>query len=248
MINIEESLKHGTPQEFLKELQEKTRQAAELKKLQRQDPVKKQEEKGLDEQEESPMDPPNAYEEPGKVQMNKETASSIVQLFMDEHQQVMKSISKFEEGIVAYKTNGYKLTKEINESFSEFFKCLDEEILPHNRKEEKVLFPVLNKKLIEAGERSKGEKPVTAIDIMEDDHIKFIQLGALAFNLLGLATRMADERSRIFILDTAYETSRELVELLKLHIYREDATLFPLAEKYISKEEFSLLQKEMDKF
>lgn len=248
MINVEESLKHGTPPEFLKELQEKTRQAAELKKLQKQDPVKKQEENGLEQQEDSPMDPPNAYEEPGKVSMKEEEISSTVKIFMDEHKEVIKVIEEFEKGIITYKTNGYKLTKEVNESFASFFKCLDEEILPHNRKEEKVLFPVLNKKLIEAGERSKGEKPVTAIDIMEDDHIKFIQLGALAFNLLGLATRMADERSRIFILDTAYETSRELVELLKLHIYREDATLFPLAEKYISKEEFILLQKEMEKF
>ena len=61
MINIEESLKKGTPPEFLKELQEKEKKAAELKKLQKQDPVKKQEENGLDTQEDSPMDPPNAY-------------------------------------------------------------------------------------------------------------------------------------------------------------------------------------------
>ena len=165
---------------------------------------------------------------------------------MDEHEGVLKVITEFEKGIVAYKTNGYKLTKKINESFKKFFKCLDEELLPHNRKEEKVLFPILNKKLIQAGEHSKGAKPVTAIDVMEDDHVKFIQLGALAFNLLGLATRMADVRSRIFVLDTAYETSRELIELMKLHIYREDVTLFPLAQKYISKEEFETLHKEME--
>ena len=82
---------------------------------------------------------------------------------------------------------------------------------------------------------------------MEDDHVKFIQLGALAFNLLGLATRMIDDRSRIFVLDTAYETSRELIELIKLHIYREDETLFPLAQKYISEMEFEELLKEMEK-
>ena len=132
--------------------------------------------------------------------------------------------------------------------FGIFFKNLDEEILPHNRKEEKVLFPVLQKKLIASGEHSKGEKPVTAIDIMEDDHVKFIQLGALAFNLYGLATRMVDAQARIFVLDTAYETSRELVELLKLHIYREDVTLFPIAQKLISKEEWDALQIEMNKF
>ena len=39
--------------------------------------------------------------------------------------------------------------------------------------------------------------------MMEDDHIKFIQLGTLTFNLLGLATRLQDDRSRIFTYDVA---------------------------------------------
>jgi len=90
MINIEESLKKGTPPEFLKELQEKEKKAAELKKLQKQDPVKKQEENGLDTQEDSPMDPPNAYEEPGKVEMKKEEMSDSIKTFMHEHEEVLK--------------------------------------------------------------------------------------------------------------------------------------------------------------
>ena len=121
-------------------------------------------------------------------------------------------------------------------------------MLAHNNKEEKVLFPILHKKLLEAGEHSVGAVPMTAIDVMEDDHVKFIQLGALSFNLLGLATRLKDEASRIFVLDTAYENARELVELLKLHIYREDYTLFPLAQKYLSKEEFESIEKEMHNY
>ena len=62
-----------------------------------------------------------------------------------------------------------------------------------------------------------------------------------------LATRIKDDTARIFILDTAYETARELIELLKLHIYREDHTLFPLAQKYLSKEEFEEIERKMHK-
>jgi hemerythrin-like domain-containing protein len=247
MIHSENSEKRGLPPEILKR-NLKNPNGLDLKKLQKSDPVKKQSEKGLDDQEDSPMDPPNAYEEPGKITMQQEDKADAIKIFMDEHREVLKVVAEFEKGIVAYKTNGYNLTNEINVSFSKFFKCFDEELLPHNRKEERVLFPILNKKLILAGEHSKGVKQVTAIDVMEDDHVKFIQLGALAFNLLGLATRMADERSRIFVLDTAYETSRELVELIKLHIYREDETLFPLAQQYISKEEFAMIKEEMEKY
>ena len=206
--------------------------------------VSKQEGKWLNDVENSPMDP---HEEKGKLTMKKEDASEAIKRLMAEHQSVLKVIGEFEKGIVAYKMNGYKLTDEINESFSKFFKCLDEDLLPHNRREEKTLFPILNKKLLLAGEHSQGKNPITAIDVMEDDHTKFIQLGALAFNFLGLSTRMVDDRSRFFVLDTAYDTSRELIELIKLHIYREDETLFPLAQKYLSNDELLVIFEDMER-
>lgn len=245
MINIEESLKRGTPPEVIKELQEKEAKATEAKKLQKTDPVKKQEEKGLEQVEHTPMDPPNAYEQPGKVASSLENIDSSLQIFVDEHKHAISHIENFEKALVQFKLNGYKLDGKINEIFREFFNFFDNNLLPHNSKEEKTLFPILHKKLLEAGEHSKGEKPLTAISVMEDDHVKFIQLGALTFNFLGLATRLKDEGSRIFVLDTAYENGRELIELLKLHIYREDYTLFPLAQKYLSTEEFAQVQKEM---
>ena len=242
MSTINKSDKQELPPEILRRNQVKE---SDIKEKPKTSPVSKQDRKWLNDVENSPMDP---HEEEGKITMKKEDMSDAIKILMNEHEAMLTVVSEFEKGIVAYKVNGYKLTDEINVSFSKFFKCLDEELLPHNRKEEKTLFPVLNKKLILAGEHSNGEKQLTAIDVMEDDHVTFIQLGALSFNLLGLATRIVDERSRFFVLDTAYETSRELVELLKLHIYREDETLFPLAQKYIPKEELEALLEEMEKY
>ena len=72
---------------------------------------------------------------------------------------------------------------------------------------------------------------------MEDDHLKFIQLGALAFNLLGLAARLRDPGSKSFTYDTAFSNAKELIETLRLHIFREDTVLFPLAHKLITAEE-----------
>lgn len=239
------STENSLPPEILKRNQARENlDLNHIKPAPKPDLVSKKDGKWLNDVENSPMDD---HEELGKLTMKKDEASEAIKLLMGEHQVVLKVVGKFEKGIVAYKTNGYKLTDEINESFSNFFKCLDEELLPHNRKEEKTLFPALNKKLLIAGEHSKGSKPLTAIDVMEDDHTKFIQLGALAFNFLGLSTRLVDDRSRFFVLDTAYDTSRELVELIKLHIYREDETLFPLAQKYLSEEELMTIYEEMEK-
>jgi hemerythrin-like domain-containing protein len=243
MINIEESLKRGTPIEVLEKLHGKE----VLKKLQQTEPVKRNVEKGLEDSEHSPMDPPSAYEQPGTLNMAVGEMDKSILEFVDEHKVAMKQVEDFEKALVQFKTTGYKVDQKINEIFGNFFKYFDEELLPHNDKEEKALFPILNKRLIEAGEHSKGETKLTAIDVMEDDHVKFIQLGALAFNFLGLATRIKDDTARIFILDTAYETARELIELLKLHIYREDHTLFPLAQKYLSKEEFEEIESKMHK-
>ena len=39
-------------------------------------------------------------------------------------------------------------------------------------------------------------------------------------------------------LDAAIEQGKALVELLKLHIFREDNVVLPMAHKYISQEEF----------
>ena len=208
--------------------------------------LKRDVEKGLEETEHSPMEPPNAYNQPGKLKVSFDEMEKPLKEFVEEHKEVIQQVELFEKALVQFKLNGYKVDHKINEVFGNFFKYFDEHILPHNHKEEKTLFPVLNKRLLAAGEHSIGQVPVTAIDVMEDDHVKFIQLGVLTFNFLGIATRIQDTASRIFILDTAYENARELIELLKLHIYREDYTLFPLAQKYMSKEDFEVVEIEMN--
>lgn len=151
----------------------------------------------------------------------------------------------FEKSISQFKELGYVLNNEVNDGFKKFFDFFDNHLLPHNRKEEKVLFPVLQKALLSNNEHGTGKNPVTAVDIMEDDHVKFIQLGALTFNLLGLAPRFRDEQSKMFTYDVAYNNAKELIELIRLHIFREDNTLFPLAQKYLSSQQFNQILNEM---
>lgn len=216
----------------------------DLKQLSKTDPVKRNAEKGLEQMEHTPMEPPSAYEQPGTLKVPFEELEKPLQTLVNEHRNAIVIIEKFERALTEFKANGYQLDNVINESFKTFFNFLDDDLFPHNAREEKTLFPLLHKRLIEAGEHGIGKNPKTAIDVMEDDHVKFIQLGALTFNFLGLASRLKDEVSRIFVLDTAYENGRELIELLKLHIYREDYTLFPLAQKYLTKEEFEEIESQ----
>lgn len=219
------------------------------KTLSKTDPLKVNAEKTLEEQESSPMDSPEAYDDEKNIMgfEYKDYAKPLQQL-MDEHKIVMDYLNDFENALTIFKSNEYIHDEYTNGTFSAFFTYFDNHLLKHNEREEKALFPLLHKRLIEVGEHSTQTIPKTAINLMEDDHIQFIQLGTLAFNFFGLAARIRDPQSKMFILDAAYDNARELIEMLKLHIYREDNRLFPLAQKFITAEEFAEMYLEMNKY
>ncbi|MCP4440407.1 MAG: hemerythrin domain-containing protein [Aureispira sp.] len=220
------------------------------KVLSKTDPIKRNVEKKLEADELSPMDPPVAYgAEQNITDYAYEDYHKAIQQFIDEHKVALDFINDFENALTIFKANAYVHDEYTNGAFKAFFSFFDDNLLKHNEREEKALFPLLHKRLIEVGEHSNGTlNPTTAINLMEDDHVQFIQLGTLAFNLMGLASRILHPQSKTFILDVAYDNARELIELLKLHIYREDNRLFPLAQKFITEEEFEKIHVEMGKY
>jgi iron-sulfur cluster repair protein YtfE (RIC family) len=211
-------------------------------KLKEEDPILRNAEKDLESEENSPMDPPNAYEANSPDAVNTVEYHALISQYMKEHVAAIEVVDEFEKAMNDFRTVGYKLNDEINSSLRKFFEFFENKLLDHNRREERELFPLLDKRLIESGEHSEGDNPTTAIDLMEDDHVKFIQLGALVFNMLGLAARLPDPNSRMFTYDVAYDNARELVETIRLHIYREDNVLFPLAHKLITFDEMSAMK------
>ena len=219
--------------------------SSELKKLNKlmhkSDPIVRNVEKENGTEEHSPMDPPDAYDETMAVKMDPKKTHKLLQQYMDEHKVAISVVKTFEKALINFKEAEFKLNADINNAFSEFFHFFDHKIMDHNQREEKELFPMLHSKLIESGEHGEGMDPTTAVDMMEDDHVKFIQLASLAFNLLGVAARLPDYSSKMFVYNVAFDNGIELIEMLRLHIYREDNIVFPLAQELISQEEFETL-------
>jgi hemerythrin-like domain-containing protein len=210
--------------------------------LKEEDPIIRNAEKGeIDEL--SPMDPPDGFDEKRTVGLNYSLLHPILKELCNEHKEVMVKCDAFEEAIIAFKDGGFYITKEINDAFNAFFVAFDEEILPHHKKEEQTLFPILRKKLLESGEHSTGEQPHTPVDLMEEEHIKLVQLTTLTFNLLGLAMRLKDPEDIAMTFDLAYNNGKELAELVKLHIFREDNTIFPLAQELLTEKELNSLHE-----
>ncbi len=190
----------------------------------------------------SPMNPPDAFSPSTVETVAYEDMTPFLQKLMDEHKVFTEVLNKFESALIEWKKNDWIFNDDIDKGLKELFSFLDKNTPVHNRKEEKELFPLLHKRLLQTGKHSSGDEPKTAVDIMEDEHIKVAQLGALCLNFLGLGSRLEDNKSREIVFELAYEQGKTIVETMRLHIYREDETLFPLAMKLISKEEF----EEMD--
>lgn len=213
----------------------------ESKKLRDEDPILRNADKEENLEEFSAMDPPEAYDKQRAVGANYEAMPPFIQELMDEHRDVIEKVRIFDEALMKFRDTNFAFTPEIDQAFNSFFRYFDENILPHNRKEERDYFRLLHDRLIESGEHGTGENPSTAIDVMEDDHTKFIQLAALAFNFLGLGVRLRDPESKMMTFDLAFNAARELIELLRLHIFREDETLFPLSKDLLSNQDFEII-------
>ena len=205
------------------------------------DPIKRFVEKDTDVEEMSPMDPPEAFAPSTVEPVAYEDMHPLLQKLMDDHKVFIKVLDNFESALTEWKQNKWIFNDSINKNFKELFSFLDNNTPEHNKKEEKQLFPLLHKKLLETGEHSTGDIPKTGVDIMEAEHIQIAQLGALCLNFLGLGSRMQDKTSRELTFEYAYSQGKEIVEIMRLHIYREDETLFPLSMKLISKDEFENL-------
>ncbi len=204
----------------------------ELKVINKGDPLKRNAEKQQEQKEFSPMAPPDAYAPPNMKTIPYEELHPFLQQLCDEHKACIKELDAFEEALNIIRKTG--IDKSVGGKLSRFFNFFDNNIVVHNQKEDKILFPLLQKRLLEQGEHGHGPTPITAVDMLEDDHIKALQLAAVVFNFFGMSMRLPEHNSRLVLLDAALEQGKALIELLRLHIFREDNIVFPQAQMFLS--------------
>lgn len=167
------------------------------------------------------------------------TFHMFLQEFYIEHEKIITEIDDLEAILISIKNNG--ISKEDNSKLNTFFTFFNDVCIPHHQKEEKALFPLLTQRLLEKGEHGTGEKHVTGVDVLEDDHLRVIQVASVAFNLFALCVRLPDKPSQLIVLDAAVNQGQDLVEQIRLHIYRENTSLFPLAQQYLSTSELDTM-------
>ncbi|MCP5464648.1 MAG: hemerythrin domain-containing protein [Deltaproteobacteria bacterium] len=193
----------------------------------------------------SPMDPPKIYDMPKQEEYSFDDYAEPIKVLLKEHEDYLEVLNDFETHLMFFRGNEYEFTPEISNSFKKFFKFMDEHTVPHNEKEEKALFPLLRSRLIEVGECSPGMNKTTPTDVMEGEHLQVAQASYLVFNLLGLGSKLPDQNSRKIVFQNAVEQAREIVETMKVHIYKENNVLFPLAQKHLRDDEWTAIGEKM---
>jgi len=210
-------------------------------KLNRIDPVRSQAEadlrgtRGL-----SPMDPPDAYAPPSIEPVPPSSLHPFLKRLSEKHAPLIAELDALEATLLSIRQGGF--TKESDAALRRFFTFFDREFHDLCRREEASLYPLLHERLVESGEHGKGDDPATAVEVVKNEHAEAAQLAALAVNFLGLAFRLPDERSRLIVLDAALEQSKNLVELLRLMVFRKNNVLYALAQRLISDADFDRMQ------
>lgn len=205
------------------------------------DPLTKQPERGIEHEGLSPMDPPeNPYEPPGLDSLAGGELHPFLKRLSDEHLSMSKELDALEAELQAVELDGF--TTKTDRALMHFMAVMDKEFIPHSREEEVSLFPTLNEWLIAAGEHSKGALSLTTpVDVMMDEHLKAIQHAAVALNFLRVGSVLPDERSARIMINSALKETANLVELLRLHMFREDHIVFVSAQRLIPTAEMDAL-------
>jgi hemerythrin-like domain-containing protein len=215
------------------------------KRLKLYDPVEQQQERGFEQEAgASPMDPPDAYAPPALDPVPLEQMHPFLQKLGTEHVSFSEELKKAEDAIHSVKEHGF--TEEVYRSLIHFLGVLDQDFVPHSRREEMELFPLLAERMLASGEHSRGSDPTTAVDLMLDEHLKANRSAAVVLHFIEMASRLPDEKSRLILVGAALREALNLVELLRLHIFREDNVVFASAHRLVSKAELDRMTSATD--
>ncbi len=193
----------------------------------------------------SPFDPPDEYAQPVNNGVTPENMHPYLRTFVEEHAQYSEHLARLESLVAEIRREG-EISEQRFAEIKVFFDYFDSDVVGHNRREERELFPILRRKMLERGEHSCGPNPVTPVSVLEGEHIEAVRISALAMGFSALAYRLQDPASKGIVLSIAVERCEALIKMLRLHMFREDRIAFALAQEFLSEDELESLARESD--
>lgn len=151
----------------------------------------------------------------------------IAQL-MQEHNEALDQLKILNKASQAFAQNGFA-AKHYKQLLGAL-KFIELEVKEHNKREEEALFPILERYV---------EGPTR---VMRNDHKK---LWKGFTELRDCVKRVEKHRDSFSAIKKLTSTSTRVVQLFVNHIHKENYILFPLVQKFLTKEELREVAKKM---
>ncbi|MFA6467534.1 MAG: hemerythrin domain-containing protein [Bacteroidota bacterium] len=151
-----------------------------------------------------------------------------IALLMKEHEDALTKLQLLKKSAGEIKKKGYS-----EKSFKSLLKAVeyvDEEVRVHNKHEEEALFPIVDRYV---------DGPTTSL---RDDHIKMGKIyKKLSYSIKSLKENPDDKTARMELVESA----EAIVQLMVNHIHKENNILFPMVQRFVSKEEMREIAKKL---
>ncbi len=155
------------------------------------------------------------------------TADPIAQL-LQEHNDALLQLKNLNRAVQAFSQDGYS-TKQFR-AIKAALKFIEEEVSVHNLKEEKALFPVLERYV---------EGPTK---LMKQDHRRLKK----GFYRLSEAIHAVNvSRDSFSAIRRLRDVANEVVQSFVNHIHKENYILFPLVQRFLSRDELREIARKM---
>lgn len=151
-----------------------------------------------------------------------------IAVFLKEHDTALVQLQILKRSASEIRKKGYS-----EKTFRQLLKAtefVDEEVRVHNGKEEKALFPVVEKYV---------DGPTA---VLRDEHVKMARTyKKLHFSIEMLTENHDDKTARAELAEAA----DAIVQLMVNHIHKENQILFPLVKRFLTKEELRKIAQRM---
>ena len=151
-----------------------------------------------------------------------------IAVFMKEHDTALVQLRVLKKSALEIKKRGYS-----EKPFRQLLKAVefvDEEVRVHNGKEERALFPLVERYV---------DVPTT---VMREDHVKMAKIyKKLHFSITSLKENHEDKVAR----QELAEAAEAIVQLMVNHIHKENQILFHLVKRFLTKQELREVARRM---
>ncbi|KAB2926440.1 MAG: hypothetical protein F9K22_00940 [Bacteroidetes bacterium] len=143
-----------------------------------------------------------------------------IALLMKEHEDALLKLQQLKKAAAELKKKGY--SERAFKSLLKAVEYVDQEVRHHNRHEEDALFPIVERYV---------DGPTT---VLRDDHARMAKIyRKLNYSIKALRDNTDDRIARLELCDSA----EEIVQLMVNHIHKENHILFPMIQRFCTKEE-----------